>query len=118
FKFVMRMPPHAASMATLVLLLTRSGPSLASSALEPAQTNIPPVHAVVHVPPILHRFSTWQKLNPLWWFGNADDPVPPKWYRPGKRMRKLTWSLRNPGHNFTFYVIGFEAKVVLRLGRY
>ena len=33
-------------------------------------------------------------------------------------MRKLTWSLRNPGHNFTFYVIGIEDKVFLRVGRY
>src|SRR4051794_24950341 len=43
-----------------------------------------PIPAVVHVPPQLHRFSTWQKLNPIWWIGNADDPIPPKSYRPGK----------------------------------
>src|SRR5438552_13521592 len=49
-----------------------------------------------------HQFSTCQKLNPVWWFGNADDPIPPQWYRPGKGSRKLTWGLRNPCNNFTF----------------
>lgn len=80
--------------------------------------SVPPVPAAVHVPPQLHRFSTWHKLNPVWWLGNADDPVPPKTYRPGKRTRMLTWYLRNPLHNFTFYVIGIEDKVHIRLGRY
>ncbi len=86
------------------------------SAAEPKASE--PVRAVVHVPPQLHRFSTWQKLNPIWWVGNADDPAPPKSYRPGKRTRKFTWYLRNPFHNFTFYVIGIEDKVFLRVGRY
>ena len=84
-----------------------------------AVTNaIPPVHAFIHVPPKLHRFSTWQKLNPIWWLGNADDPEPPKTYRPGKRTRMVTWYFRNPFHNFTFYVIGIGDKVHLRVGRY
>lgn len=52
-----------------------------------------------------------QKLNPLWWLGNADDPVPPPdWYRPGRRFRKARRHLRNPLHNFTFYVIGIADK--------
>ena len=81
-------------------------------------TNRPQVKAVVYAPRDLHRFSTWQKLNPIWWIGNADDPAPPDTYRPGKRLRKFSWSIRNPFHNFTFYVIGISDKVFLRTGRY
>lgn len=57
-----------------------------------------------------------QKLNPVWWLGNVDDPIPPDWYRPGKRFRKARWSLRNPFHNFTFYVIGVADKDFTRSG--
>jgi hypothetical protein len=32
------------------------------------------------------------KLNPIWWFGNQDDPTSSFW--------------RNPLHNFTNYVVG------------
>jgi hypothetical protein len=66
----------------------------------------------------LRHFSAWQKLNPIWWFGNADDPVPPADYRPGKSWRKLTWQLRNPGHNLTFYVLGVADKRFTRKGPY
>jgi hypothetical protein len=62
--------------------------------------------------------STWQKLNPIWWFGNADDPVPPDDYRPGKSGRNFTWHLRNPGHNFTFYVLGIADKPFTRKGAF
>jgi hypothetical protein len=107
------------SAAYALILLAFGFPRLTSGASSDSKTNfIPPVHAVVHVPPELHRFSTCQKLNPVWWLGNADDPKPPKTYRPGKRTRKLTWYFRNPFHNFTFYVIGIEDKVHLRVGRY
>ncbi|TDU64133.1 hypothetical protein EI77_04317 [Prosthecobacter fusiformis] len=58
-----------------------------------------------------------QKWNPLWWVGNADDPVPPHWYRPGQKMRSTLWQLRNPMHNFTFYVIGIHDKEFVRLGK-
>lgn len=57
-----------------------------------------------------------QKLNPVWWLGNFDDPIPPDWYRPGKRFRKAWWHLRNPFHNFTFYVIGIADKDFTRSG--
>src|SRR5437764_1442673 len=65
------------------------------SAAAVATTNVAPVHAVVHVPREHQHFTFWQKINPVWWFGNADDPVPPRKYRPGKRTRKFTWYLRN-----------------------
>ncbi len=58
------------------------------------------------------------KWNPLWWFGNADEPVPPAWYEPDSRWRRLKWHLRNPLHNFTFYVVGLADKDFLRTGRY
>ncbi len=51
-----------------------------------------------------------KKLNPIWWIGNADDPLPPDWYRPGSKFRKVLWYFRNPFHNFTFYVIGIGDK--------
>jgi hypothetical protein len=58
------------------------------------------------------------KWNPLWWFGNADDPEPPDWYRPGSRCRNELWQLRNPLHNFTFYVIGVADKDLTRTGKF
>ena len=73
---------------------------------------------VVHTPKQAHRFSTWQKLNPVWWFGNADEPSAPGWYRPGGHCRNLRWHLRNPFHNFDCYVIGLSDKGFTRVGRY
>jgi len=51
-----------------------------------------------------------KKLNPIWWMGNADEPVPPEWYRPDSKFRKVLWYYRNPFHNFSFYVIGIAEK--------
>jgi hypothetical protein len=59
-----------------------------------------------------------QKWNPIWWFGNVDDPEPPDWYRPGSRHRRWLWQLRNPLHNFTFYVIGVADRAFTRTGRH
>lgn len=59
-----------------------------------------------------------QRLNPIWWLGNMDDPVPPDWYRPGKADRQWQWQLRNPFHNFTFYVIGVSDRPATRTGRF
>jgi hypothetical protein len=58
-----------------------------------------------------------QKWNPVWWIGNADDRVPPEWYRPGEKGRGTLWQLRNPLHNFTFYVIGVADEDFIRYGR-
>lgn len=58
-----------------------------------------------------------QKWNPAWWIGNADDPVPPDWYRPNQKLRNTLWQLRNPLHNFTFYVIGCHDQNFVRQGR-
>ena len=59
-----------------------------------------------------------QKWNPLWSLGNADDPVPPDWFRPGDPHRRWLWRMRNPLHNFTFYVIGVADKDTTRTGKY
>jgi hypothetical protein len=74
--------------------------------------------SVTHLPTRTFAFSAWQKLNPVWWVRNADDPVVPDWYRAGKSCRSFTWQLRNPFHNFTFYVIGLADKPIARVGRY
>jgi len=102
--------------AWLMLLLV--GSTADSSAANPITTNVPPVPAFIHIPKEGQHFTIWQKLNPVWWIGNADDPNPPDTYRPGSNTRKLTWYFRNPFHNFTFYVIGIEDKVFLRVGLY
>ena len=47
-----------------------------------------------------------RKLNPFWWFMNDFEPVPPGWYRPGRRLRTLFWYLRNPFQNAGRYVLG------------
>jgi len=73
---------------------------------------------VIHIPRQQHRYSLWQKINPIWWLGNADEPVAPDWYRPGGRCRNLMWHLRNPCHNFDCYVIGFSDKRFIRVGRF
>lgn len=54
------------------------------------------------------RRAWWKKLMPWWWLYNSDDPGPPAWYLPGSTAlwRLLAWYLRNPLHNFDFYVIG------------
>ena len=59
-----------------------------------------------------------QKWNPLWGFGNADDPEPPGWFHPGSPNRRWLWQMRNPLHNFTFYVIGVSDKATTRTGKF
>ncbi len=68
--------------------------------------------------PVASAPRKMQKWNPVWWLGNVDTPVPPPDYKPDdpRRVRKYQW--RNPGHNFTFYVIGIADKEFLRAGRY
>ena len=70
--------------------------------------------AKILTPPI----RTAQKWNPLWSFRNADDPGPPAWYRPGSPHRRWLWRMRNPLHNFTFYVIGVADKATTRTGKF
>ena len=53
------------------------------------------------------------KINPLWWIKNTDDPVEDNgWYLPGKPLwyRRIRWGIRNPLANFRRYNIGFWDK--------
>src|SRR5208283_3396421 len=76
-------------------------------------------HSVIVTPrPGLPKIHTYNKLNPVWWFKNLDDPVPPDWYRPNEKHRVALWYCRNPFHNFDFYVIGINDKPSVRSGRY
>lgn len=64
------------------------------------------------------KIHFYNKLNPVWWFKNSDDPKPPEWYRPDDKHRKAKWSFRNPMHNFDFYVIGVADKKFARSGQF
>ena len=75
-----------------------------------------PTATAIHTNVPRHRFKTTQKLNPVFWFGNADDPVPPPWYRPDDPKRLRRWYWRNSCHNFTFYVMGIADKDFTRVG--
>jgi hypothetical protein len=74
----------------------------------------------IKVPPNAQapKIHFYNKLNPIWWFKNNDDPKPPDWYRPGEKHRKLKWNFRNPFHNFDFYIIGVADKKFSRSGRF
>src|SRR5215469_15888553 len=81
----------------------------------PVCTNAVPRHAhwqTEHVKPgpEAPKIHFYNKLNPVWWFKNADDPKPPDWYKPDDSHRNLKWSFRNPMHTFNFYVIGVADK--------
>ncbi len=85
----------------------------------PPSTNSAHWHSV-HVTPKtdLPEIHFYDKLNPVWWLENADDPVPPTWYRPNDKHRAMKWRFRNPFHNFDNYVIGVADKNFVRSGRY
>lgn len=64
-------------------------------------------------------YPWYKKINPIWWLGNANDPVDRvnpdgtpahPTIGPGKPLwiRKLLWFCRNPFHNLFFFVIGLE----------
>ena len=70
----------------------------------------------------MNKIPWYKKINPLFWFGNYNDPIlkdnHPN-FHPTKPLwiRKLLWGLRNPLHNFFFFVIGLEdPKVIVTYG--
>ncbi len=97
---------QAAPPLTAVPLREKGEEAASASGASSAATNAPPAQ------------RHFQKWNPVWWFGNVDDPEPPEWYRPGSRGRRPLWQLRNPLHNFTFYVIGIADKPFTRSGKF
>ncbi len=68
------------------------------------------------------KYPWYKKINPLWWFGNANDPVTDPdndAFCPGKPtwIRKLLWALRNPLHNFFAFVVGLDdQKAIVNFG--
>ena len=66
----------------------------------------------------LPKIYFYDKLNPVWWLENSDEPAPPAWYLPAGRHRFTKWRFRNPFHNFDFYVIGVADKPFVRSGCY
>jgi hypothetical protein len=103
------------------------GAGSVSAKFVPETTSMRRTNAVPHAPwhtitvkagaqaPKIHFYD---KLNPVWWFKNSDDPKPPAWYRPEDKHRKMKWSFRNPLHNFDFYVIGVADKKFARSGQF
>jgi hypothetical protein len=109
-----------------IFLLSGARSLLAQSDAEtnsPTGTNTLPRCVHWHTIKVRPRASTpkihfYNKLNPVWWFKNSDDPKPPEWYRPEDKHRRLKWSFRNPMHNFDFYVIGVADKKFARSGKF
>ena len=81
----------------------------------PAEENPRLANAMTNEPAVLVKFPKW---NPVWWFRNVDDVTPPDWYRPDDPNRNTRFQLRNPAHNFTFYVIGVADKRFVRTGKH
>ena len=66
---------------------------------------------MIHVPAKFPPAKWWQKINPLWWFGNdyQETVESATWYHPEwpQWKRKLYWDyLRNPFQNFNAMVAG------------
>lgn len=98
--------------------------SLALAGLLPACQTVyvaerkPPVPVHHHEAEHPENRRSLRKLSPIWWVQNTDDPAPPVWYKPDGKLRTLQWRLRNPFHNFTFYVIGVTDRDFTRYGRH
>ena len=76
-------------------------------------------HTITITPDVrLPKIHIYDKLNPVWWLENADEPTPPAWYLPDDRHRAVKWRFRNPLHNFDHYVIGVADKKFSRSGKY
>ena len=84
-----------------------------------ANTNAARWHSIKVTPwADLPKIHFYDKLNPVWWMENSDEPVPPEWYKPEDKHRVMKWHFRNPFHNFDFYVIGVADKKFVRSGKY
>jgi hypothetical protein len=119
---------HGLMVAVLLLFsvcpsaFSRPDPTVrppASMKRPPAGTNSVRWHTITVRPPTNQpKIHFYNKLNPVWWFKNSDEPVPPAWYKPGDKHRVAKWHFRNPLHNFDNYVIGVADKKFKRSGRY
>ena len=79
---------QAMSLKVSARPLTPTGRSMAVVSAATATNSIPREHwhtIVVSPAPDVPKIRFFDKLNPVWWLENADEPVPPAWYRPGDR---------------------------------
>jgi hypothetical protein len=74
-----------------------------------------PGTTTIHLVP-QRQFTLADKIDPRFWLGNADDPLPPVDYLVGDADRIGKWYWRNPFHNFTFYVMGIADQAFDRQG--
>lgn len=71
-----------------------------------------------------HDIGLCKMVNPIWWLGNEDRPYDDEFTFFGRKIddsyphgtRKLLFAIRNPGHNFTHYVIGHGNHPYMRVG--
>lgn len=115
--------PFVSVVAAMLLsgfsLRARTGSETNAPAATNSVTNSVRWHTFKQMPRTdLPKIHFYDKLNPVWWFKNQDNPEPPDWYKPDDKHRKLKWSFRNPMHNFNFYVIGVADKKFSRSGRF
>jgi hypothetical protein len=109
----------SAQVLLLASLLLATGCCSTTSRQSPSDSAgvRPRWHSIAVTPstnaPIVH---TYNKLNPIWWVGNASEPHAPDWYRPDGSFRNVWWWLRNPFSNFSSYVIGVADKPTVRYG--
>ena len=95
---------------------TGSQNRVASRTGSPSSTNITALSVYHHEPKV--QIKSGRKWNPVFWFGNEDEPIPPEDYRPDDPNRRRKWYFRNPCHNFTFYVIGIADEEFDQTGCY
>ena len=115
--------PFVAVLAAMLFsgfsLFANTGIETNSPGTTNSVTNSVSWRTIKKMPPAnLPKIHFYDKLNPVWWLKNVDDPTPPDWYRPNDKHRKLKWSFRNPTHNFNFYIIGVADKKFHRSGRF
>jgi hypothetical protein len=91
--------------------------TLAAALLLAACAPMREVPQTAHMPQPV-RNDYWRKLDPIWWFGNVDDPEPPASFRQGdpRPLRLALWYVRNPFHNLFFYVIGIADQPTVTSG--
>ena len=121
---------HALLLVAVLFSFCASGlarqpypPAPAPHKFAPTATNAAAADGHWHTVPLaprqgLPKIQTGDKVNPIWWFKNVDEPQPPRDYLPHDHNRHTKWRFRNSFHNLTFYVIGVADKKVERTGKY
>lgn len=106
-------PDHSTSTKPAVVS-TNSAGATTNSVSEPRQW----YSVVVKPAPNLRPIHFYERINPVWWLQNRDEPHPPDWFAPNSKHREFKWWVRNPIHNFSFYVVGITDRTFVRSGRF